>query len=247
MFPFAPTRARDQGRVARAQDLPPGTVYRVVHPSPGSGAALPVPGTVPASPRTTTPPPPRVRDPTRVSGAGAALPRTGIGAAPPVPGTLPTRVRTCRQQRVDQHRPPVHGPGHTRPPPLRSAPHRQPLSGGAAPRRVEGGGAGGGGAAPPSRPREGLPLPPRGGGLAGRSPPERGGTGGCGRGGSRRSGAAVDGGRGVISHRRSGTRPPLSPARGTQRRGAGVRGGGEPRGADYPFRAALQLWRGGDG
>lgn len=178
MFPFAPTRARDQGRVARAQDLPPGTAYRVVHPSPGSGAALPVPGTVPASPRTTTPPP-RVRDPTRVSGAGAALPRTGIGAAPPVPGTLPTRVRTCRQQRVDQHRPPVHGPGHTRPPPLRSAPHRQPLSGGAAPRRVEGGGAGGGGGrrSCPTIPPPGRASPAAAvGGLAGRSPPERGGN-----------------------------------------------------------------------
>lgn len=131
--------------------------------------------------------------------------------------------------------------GHTRPSaaktPLRSTPHRPPLSSGAAPRRVEGGGAGRGGSSWPSRPREGFLRPPWGG-PAGRSQLGQGE-------GAVARGAPVGPGLGrPISQILTDTTP--SPARGTQRCGPGGRAE-EPRGADGLFRAALKLWRGGDG
>lgn len=73
---------------------------------------------------------------------------------------LPTGVRTCHQQRLDQQRPPVHGPrprlSRPLPDPAPLGPHR-PHCPAARSRRVEGGEAGRGGAACPPAPGKGFP------------------------------------------------------------------------------------------
>lgn len=81
----------------------------------------------------------------------------------PAPGTVPTGARTCRQQRLDQHRPPVHDPrAHT------SSPRRAPLGPAAMPVLRHGGPAAGrklraagrGGEGPSDRPPPGRASPP---------------------------------------------------------------------------------------
>lgn len=83
-----------------------GSIFRP--PTPGTRTALPAPRTLRPGPAIPTLPktiPPTCSGPSSRARRWDALPAAG---------TLPTRARTCRQQRLDQHRPPVHDPrAHT--------------------------------------------------------------------------------------------------------------------------------------